>query len=70
MIEWILILLAIPFGLWLRDSASDELKAGKKWFKALVVLGILGTIVFAIIGESAAAVTCLSMSIVAGISLR
>ena len=70
MIEWILVLLAIPFGLWLRDAAGDELKVGRKWFTTLVVLGLFGTIVFAVLGESAAAITSLATAIVAGISLR
>jgi hypothetical protein len=70
MIEWILVLLAIPFGMWLRNAASDELKAGRKWFNILLVAAIIGTIVFVILGEKAASVTCLAIVIFTWISLQ
>jgi hypothetical protein len=64
------IALGAAFGIWLKRSASDELKVGKKWFKALVILGLVGLIAFTILGEYASAATCLVIAIVAKISIK
>ena len=64
------ITLGAAFGIWLKKSASDELKVGKKWFKALVIIGIAGLLVFTILGEYASAATCLVIAIVAKMSIK
>ncbi len=64
------LIIAVIFGIWLRQAASDELKVGRKWFKIILELGIVGMLVFWFIGQPIASLTCLAVAIVAGISLR
>ena len=42
--EIAILILAIPAGLLISWLAKDELIAGKKWFKVLVIAGICGII--------------------------
>jgi len=64
-----LLVLAIPAGFILAWLAKDELKDGKKWFKALFVISLILTGVFWVYGISYAALTSAFVAIVSLISL-
>jgi len=54
-IEIIVLLLGIPVGYLLAYLARDELVVGRKWFKALVILGVVVGGWFALTGDYAVA---------------
>ena len=64
------IIIAVVFGIWLRQAAADELKVGRKWITSVFILGICGTVVFVVLGQAIASLTCAAAAIVAGISLQ
>jgi ABC-type Fe3+ transport system permease subunit len=73
MIIWFLIIaliiLAFPVGLLIAWMAKDELKDGRKWFKALIIVSaIIGTILL-IIKRYVESLTLLFIIIFTGISL-
>lgn len=68
-IEIILLLLAFPAGYLIRWMAKDEIKAGRKWFVALICLFSVIGLIFLLNGTYYVALTSLFMIIVAGISL-
>ena len=45
--------LGIPIGNMLAKAAKDELKTGKRWFKLIILLSLIGAIVFLILGNDA-----------------
>lgn len=62
-------MLAFPVGYLIRWMAKDEIKAGRKWFIALIGLFAVTGFIFLINGTYYAALASLFMVIVAGISL-
>lgn len=64
-----LLALAIPAGFVLAWLAKDELKEGKKWFKALFVISLVLTGVFWVYGISYAALTSAFVAIVSLVSM-
>ena len=50
-LEIVILLLAIPIGYLIAWLAKDELVAGKKWFRVLIILSILISAWFYLIGE-------------------
>jgi len=40
-LEWVILLLAIPSGFLIAWLARDELVVGRKWFRVLIVMSIL-----------------------------
>lgn len=65
----VVLLLGIPLGNWLAKSTKEELKAGKKWFRRLIVLCLIGTIVGLIIGNDVVLFTFAFIAIVTSSSL-
>jgi len=65
----LLLVLAIPAGFLLSWMAKDELKEGKKWFKALFVISLVLTGVFWVYGISYAALTSAFVAIVSLVSM-
>ena len=43
------LLLGIPLGSYLAEKTKEELKAGKKWFKLIILVSLLSSIVALII---------------------
>ncbi len=66
----ILLIISIPFGIWLSQAASDEISAGKKWFALIILVGLIGSIYFGIKGDVPSAVASLSAVVISGISLQ
>jgi len=64
-----ILVFAIPAGFLLSWLAKDELKEGKKWFKALFVISLILTLVFFVYGISYAALTSAFVAIVSLISM-
>ncbi len=68
-LEIIILILAIPAGYLIAWLSHDELKAGRKWFKALVILSIILGLFFYLIGKEYAGWTMAFVFIVSLISL-
>ncbi len=51
MLEWLILLFAIPAGYLIARLASDELKAGRKWFGALMIFSVIAGAWFYFSGE-------------------
>ena len=45
-LEVLILILAIPTGFLIAWMAKDELIDGQKWFRALIILGLLGGMLF------------------------
>ena len=54
----LIVLLGIPVGLFVAWLASDELRAGRKWFIALSLTSLIAGIVFFLFEEVVGATTC------------
>jgi len=68
MIEYLILLLAIPFGILLSRLAYDELEIGRKWFLGISVLGVIGGVIF--FRMMAVSFTLFFMGVVAFVSWR
>jgi len=66
----LVLLTSIPAGLLIAWLTKEELKAGKKWFKILVLAGVLGMIIGIFYKNWAVALTFAYMAIVAGLSWK
>ena len=69
MAEIIILLLAIPTGYLIAWLASDELVAGRKWFKALIIFSFLSGFIFYFMDEIYITLTNVFIIVVAFISL-
>jgi hypothetical protein len=65
----IVLLLGIPIGNYLAKLTKEELKAGEKWFRRIVILSLLGVIVCLIFGNDALMFTFAFIAIVTSRSL-
>ncbi|MBX4212166.1 hypothetical protein KW787_01775 [Candidatus Pacearchaeota archaeon] len=70
MISVLLIILAIPTGYIIAWFARDELIMGRKWFKALIALSVILSLLFIVKAMKAEAFSSLFIGIVAVISLQ
>ena len=68
-IDILILVLAIPTGYLIARMASDELVAGRKWFKILFILGTVLGLFFWFYGIRHAALTCLFIAIASLVSL-
>jgi len=67
-IEIGLLMLAIPIGYLIAWMARDELVSGRKWFRALIILGVIIGGWFYLVGNNAIALTGVFISIVSFVS--
>ena len=67
--EIIILLLGIPVGFLLAWLARDELSAGQKWFKALIILSVVVGAWMFLTGQAVVGWTCGFVVIVALIGL-
>jgi hypothetical protein len=65
----VVLILGIPIGNLLRKYTTDELKIGKKWFKLLTYIGIVGGFVGLIINNDTIMFTLFFIAIVSSRSL-
>lgn len=59
----VILIIAIPVGYWLAYVARDELVDGRKWFKTIIIVGILLGIWFFLTGFKASGYTSFFVSI-------
>mgnify|MGYP001592669054 FL=1 len=67
---FVLLVLGIPIGNVLAKMTKEELKSGKKWFKLLIILSLIGALVFLILGNDALLFAFLFIAIVTSRSLN
>ncbi len=63
-------LLAIPTGFLITYWANDELVAGRKWFRVVIIVSVVVGAWFAFVENYAVSWTCAFILIVTGISYR
>ncbi len=68
-IQAIILLLGIPVGFLIAYLANDELVAGRRWFKTVMMFSLVVGVVFMLWNNWAIVLTCGFILIVAGISL-
>ena len=66
----IILILGIPLGNYLAKVTKEELKSGQKWFKYIVIIGLIGGFVGLIIKNDVLLFTMFFISIVTSRSLR
>ena len=65
-----LLVLGIPIGNLLAKVTKEELKHGKKYFRILITLSLIGAVVFLILGNDALLFGLLFIAIVTSRSLK
>ncbi len=65
----ITLILSIPAGYWIAWLCRDELIDGRKWFRLVIVVSILLTVIFFLLGNYSVALTMSFIFIVTLISL-
>jgi Ca2+-dependent lipid-binding protein len=66
----ILLVLGIPIGNLLAKITKEELKSGKKWFKLLIFVSLVSSIISFFIGNDALFFSFLFIAVVTSRSLR
>jgi hypothetical protein len=66
----VFLILGIPIGNFLAKKTKEELKAGRKWFKLIVITSLAGAIISLILGNDALLFSFLFIAIVTSRSLR
>ena len=66
----VILLLGFPFGSWLAGATKEELRKGKKWFRLIIVLGFIGSIISLILRNDVLFFSFLFIAIVTSRSLR
>ena len=66
----ILLALGIPIGNLLAKFTKEELKNGRKYFKILIILSLIGAIVFLFLGNDVLLFSLLFIAIVTSRSLK
>lgn len=64
------LILGIPLGNYLVKITADEQKAGKKWFRLITLLGLIGGFIGLIIGNDIILFTFFFIAVVTSRSLR
>jgi hypothetical protein len=66
----VLLGLGIPIGNLLAKVTKEELKSGKKYFKILIILSLIGAVAFLVLGNDVLLFELLFVAIVASRSLN
>jgi hypothetical protein len=62
--------LSIPIGNLLAKAAKEELKAGRHWFKLLIILSLAGAVVFLVLRKDALFFSLLFIAVVTSRSVK
>lgn len=62
--------LGIPIGNYLAKLTHEELKSGRKWFKLIVVVSVLGAILALVLEDDVLLFSLLFIAIVTSMSLK
>lgn len=65
-----LLILGIPIGNLLAKVTKEELHSGRKYFKSLIILSLIGAIIFLILGNDALLFGLLFLAVVTSRSLK
>ena len=65
-----ILLLGFPIGSYLSKKTRSELKAGQKWFRLIVIVGLIGGIISLILGNDFLLFLFFFIAIVANQSLK
>ncbi len=66
----VLLVLGVPIGNVLAKMTKEELKPGKRWFRLLIIISLIGAIISLIIGNDVFLFSFLFIAIVTGRSLK
>ncbi len=66
----LILILGIPIGNYLAKITKEELKSGKKWFKVIIILGLIGGAVGLILGNDVLLFSLFFVAIVTSRSLK
>jgi len=66
----VVLLLGVPIGNYLAKTTKEELKAGKKWFRRIVILSLIGVVIGLVIGDDTLMFTFAFIAIVTSRSLK
>ncbi len=66
----VLLALAIPLGNMLAKATKEELHKGRKWFKGLMILSLIGAVVFLFIRKDVIFFSLLFIAIVTSRSVK
>ncbi len=64
------LVLGIPLGVFLAKKTKEELKSGKRWFRIIVIMSLIGGIIGLIIGNDVLMFSFFFMAIVTSRSLK
>ena len=70
LLDWIILILAIPSGYLIAWLARDELVAGRMWFKVLIYLSLIIGVIFYFLERFYISLTMGFIIVVSAISLR
>ena len=65
----VVLALGIPIGDWIAKVTKEELKAGQIWFKLIIIICLVGSLLFLILGEDDVLFALLFIAIVTSRSL-
>jgi len=65
----LILILGIPLGSFLAQVTREELKQGRKWFKLIIILSLIGGIAGLILGDDVLMFSCFFIAIVTSQSL-
>ncbi len=66
----IVLVLGIPLGNYLAKVTKEELKDGQKWFRLIVIFGLIGVVLGLVLRNDALLFSCAFIAIVTSRSLR
>ncbi len=66
----VVLILGVPIGLYLAKITKEELKDGRRWFKLIVFLGLIGGFIGLIINNDVILFTFFFIAIVTSMSLK
>lgn len=65
-----ILILGFPIGSYLARQTKEELKSGQKWFRLIIIFGLIGGVIGLIIGNDVLLFSFLFIAIVASRSLK
>lgn len=69
-IGFVVLVLGVPIGNYLAKNTKEELKAGQIWFKAIIVVGLIGAVFSLIFGSDVLLFSFLFIVIVTSRNLK
>jgi len=64
------LILGFPIGYYLAKNTKEELKSGQRWFRLIVIIGLVGGLIGLILGNDFLMFFCFFVAIVTSRSLK